>query len=68
MAFTVDFQPDWFGVGPIEQSEDQVNTALAAVDASIEAITSLKITVVDTSMYFTPDGSTTQWSWAVTAV
>ena len=68
MAQTVNFAPDWFDKGPIEYAEDQVNAALAAVDASILAITSLKITVVDTSMYFTPDGSTTQYSWAVTVV
>ena len=68
MPQTVDFQADWFGVGPIEQAEDQTNTALAAVDASIQAITSLEITVVDTSMYFTPDSSTTQYSWEVFVV
>ena len=38
MAETVNFQPDWFGVGPWEQAEDQTNTALSAVDASIQAI------------------------------
>ena len=68
MAETVNFQPDWFGVGPIEQAEDQTNAALAAVDASIEAIVSLKLTVVDTSVYFTPDGSTTILSWKATVV
>lgn len=68
MPETVNFSPDWFGVGPIENAEDQTNTALAAVDASIQAIVDLRITRVDSSMYLTLDGSTTVWSWAVTAV
>jgi len=68
MAETVNFAPDWFDKGPLEYAEAEVNSALAAIDASIQAITSLEITVVDTSMYFTPDGSTTQYSWKVTVV
>ncbi|HPI82583.1 MAG TPA: hypothetical protein PK122_05135 [Candidatus Paceibacterota bacterium] len=68
MAETVNFAPDWFGEGPIEQAEDQTNAALAKVDASINAIIDLRITRVDSSMYLTLDGSTTVWSWAVTAV
>jgi len=68
MAVTVNLVPDWFGVGPLESTEAAINVALAAVDASIQAVVSDQITVVDTSMYFTPDGSTTQYSWAVTVV
>ena len=51
------------------KSNQQLDDDSTATDANVAAlIADSRITVVDTSMYFTPDGSTTILSWEVAVV
>lgn len=58
MAIKVNISNDWFGTGLAKNVENEVNAALVKAE----------ITLVDTSLYFTPDGSTTVYSWKATKV